>query len=107
MSFRKTLFYTKNKASDAFSRDSNYEFDCMLRIKGQVLKSYQLQLFKHYYINILNFFMILICLYAQITYQKWKHLYQGTILILICGRITIIQNKYLSCTVKADKNLVF
>ena len=56
MSFRKILFYTKNKASDAFSRDSNYEFDCMLRIKGQVLKSYQLQLFKHYYINILNFF---------------------------------------------------
>ena len=38
MSFRKTLIYTKNKTSDAFSRDSNYEFDCMLRIKGQVLK---------------------------------------------------------------------
>ena len=53
MSFRKTLFYTKNEASEAFSRDSNYEFDCMLRIKGQVLKSWQLQLFKHYYTNIL------------------------------------------------------
>ena len=46
------LFYKTNKASEAFSRDSNYEFDCMLRIKGQVLKSWQLQLFKHYYINI-------------------------------------------------------
>ena len=55
MSFRKTLFYTKDKASDAFSRDSSYEFDCMLRIKGQVLKHWQLQLFKHYYTNILFF----------------------------------------------------
>ena len=27
MSFRETSFYTKNKASKAFSRDSNYEFD--------------------------------------------------------------------------------
>ena len=33
MSFRKTLFYTKNKTSEAFSRDSNYESDCMLRVK--------------------------------------------------------------------------
>ena len=53
------------KASEAFSRDSNYEFDFMLWIKGQVLKSCQVQLFKHYYSNILNFLMILICLYAK------------------------------------------
>ena len=33
MSFRNTLFYTKNKASEAFSWDSNYEFDFMPRIK--------------------------------------------------------------------------
>ena len=40
MSFRKTLFYTKNKASEAFSWDSNYEFDFMPRIKeGLVFKS--------------------------------------------------------------------
>ena len=58
MSFRKTLFNTKNKASEAFSRDSNYEFDFILRIKGQVLKNWQVQLFKHYYTNILNFLMI-------------------------------------------------
>ena len=44
MSFRKTLFYTK---SEAFSRDSNYKFDFMLKMKGQVLKSWQVQLFKH------------------------------------------------------------
>ena len=74
MSFRKTLFYTINRASEAFSRDSNYEYDFMLRIKGQVLKSWQVQLFKHYNTNILNFLMILICLYSKITYQKWKHL---------------------------------
>ena len=48
MSFRNTLFYTKNKASEAFSMDSNYEFDFMLRIKGQVLKSSQVELFKDY-----------------------------------------------------------
>ena len=96
-----TLFYTKYKASEAFSRDSNYEFDFMPRTKEQVLKSWQVQLFKHHYTNILNFLMILICLYTKITYQKWK----GTILILICSRITIIQNKYLSCTVKAKKIL--
>ena len=77
----------------------------MLRIKGQVLKSWQLQLFKHYYTNILNFFMILICLYSQVTYQKWKHLYQGTILILICGRITIIQKKYCRVQLKQTKIL--
>ena len=58
MSFRKTLFYAKNKASEAFSRDSNYEFDFMLKIKGQSLKSWQVQLFKNYYTNILNFLMI-------------------------------------------------
>ena len=35
MSFRKTLFYTNNKASETFSRVCNYEFDFMLRIKGE------------------------------------------------------------------------
>ena len=70
MSFRKSLFYTKNKASEAFSRDSNYKFDFMLRIKGQVLKSWQVQLFKHFYTNILNFLMILICLYSKLMYHK-------------------------------------
>ena len=70
MSFQKTLFYTTNEASEAFSRDINYELDFMLRIKGQVLKSWQVLLFKHYYTNILNDFMILICLYSKITYQS-------------------------------------
>ena len=60
----------KNKASGAFSRDSNYEFDFMLRITGQVLKSWHVQLFKHYYTNILHFLMTLICLHSKITYQK-------------------------------------
>ena len=60
MSFRKTLFYPKNKATEAFSRDSNYEFDFLLRIKRHVLKSCQMQLFKHYNTNILHFLMILI-----------------------------------------------
>ena len=45
MSLKKTSIYTKNKASEAFSRGSNYKFDFMLRIKGHVLKRWQVQLF--------------------------------------------------------------
>ena len=91
---------------ESFSRDSNYDLDFMLWIKGQVLKSWQVQLFKHYYSNILNVLMILICLYIKIMLMKCKHLQQDTFLILICGRIAKIQNKYLSCTVKLE-NIFF
>ena len=62
------------KASKVLSRDSNYDFDFVLWIKGQVLKSWQVQLFKHYYSNILNFLMILNCLCSKITLKKCKHL---------------------------------